>query len=157
MPRSQSRLCQALFPTASTSDGAIAANVATQAEASAIVALRHNCIHASKPKYPLLRIGYRSSSDAATSKPIRSPCDNAVVHCAVRQFIVGSRRKRSTSVLNAEASTCVCVHAGVPLRAGQRQGFCYRLVVQQHVTAASARSKPEGVAYKVRAGSVRPY
>ncbi|CAD2246702.1 hypothetical protein [Xanthomonas arboricola] len=82
LPRSQSRLSQALFPTASTSAGAAVANVATQGEASAIVALRRKCIHASNPKYPLLRIGNRSSSNAAAFKPIRSACSNGAAHCA---------------------------------------------------------------------------
>lgn len=69
-------------PTASTSAGAAVANVATQAEASTIMARRRKYIHASKPKCPLLRTGNRSSSNAAAFKPIRSACSNGAAHCA---------------------------------------------------------------------------
>uniref|UniRef100_UPI003F7EF4B1 hypothetical protein n=1 Tax=Xanthomonas sp. 0924 TaxID=2835534 RepID=UPI003F7EF4B1 len=75
-------MSQALFPPHQQTKGAIAAKIRTQAEASAIVALRRNCIHASKPKCPLLRIGNRSSSNAAAFKPIRSACSNGAAHCA---------------------------------------------------------------------------
>lgn len=100
-------LVPGVVPAASTNDGAIAAKIRIQAEASAIVALRRNCIHASRPKCPLLRIGNRSPSDAAASRPIQSPCSNGAAHCAV-----ATRRHRQPSqAKRLSGSECRSEHA----------------------------------------------
>lgn len=99
-------LVPGVVPAASTNDGAIAAKVRTQAEARAI-ALRRNCIHASRPKCPLLRIGNHSPSDAAASRPIRSPCSNGAAH-----FAVATRRHRQPSqAKRLSGSECRREHA----------------------------------------------
>lgn len=108
-------LVPGVVPAASTNDGAIAAKIRIQAEASAIVALRRNCIHASRPKCPLLRIGNRSPSNAAASRPIQSLCSNGAAHCAVatRRHRQPSQAKRLSG--NAEERARVRLHAGVQL------------------------------------------
>ncbi|NYH49751.1 hypothetical protein [Xanthomonas arboricola] len=151
-------MSQALFPPHQQTKGAIAAKIRTQAEASAIVALRRNCIHASRPKCPLLRIGNRSPSNAAAFKPIQSPCSNGAAHCAVatRRHRQPSQAKRLSGSECRSARAFACTPE-CRSRAKQRMPVFIDALCSSIWRLCLRARKSEGAVYKVRAGSVRPY